>query len=216
MPKIRKITRKITLRPSPVTVTEAIELSKQRYRTGRDSLTSEQVDQLIASFDLAWEKALIHLAVAAGLRRVDIVNLKRRDFDPATGSLTYYEKKKHRTRTIMIPSAAAIQSVKIHLNSCRKSEWLFPSPLLGPNYEKAHVSDKQAYDMFNEHLDLVKIRRRPFHSLRATCIKLCENAGWSSTETAELVGDTVRVIQEHYSTPSDEQMAAVATTKPIV
>lgn len=216
MAKLAKIKRKITLRPGPVTVTQAIEASKERYRTGRDSLTQEQVDQLLASFDLAWEKALIHLAVAAGLRRIDIVNLKRRDFDPATGRLTYYEKKKHRTRTIVIPSSAAVQSVRIHLNSCRKSEWLFPSPLNGLNYEKAHVSDRQAYDMFNEHLIKCGIRPRPFHALRATCIKLCEKAGWTSTETAELVGDTVRVIQEHYSTPSDEQMASVATSKPIV
>ncbi len=203
--------------PAQVAPSSAIiQASKERYRTGRDSLTSEQVSRLLASTSTAWEKALLHLAVATGLRRVDIVNLKRRDFDPKTGQLTYYEKKKHRTRTIVIPSADAIQSVIIHLSTCRKSDWLFPSPLLGKNYERAHVSDRQAYDLFNEHLDVCGIRRRPFHSLRATCIKLCEKAGWSYSETAELVGDTVRVIQEHYATPSDEQMASIATKKPIV
>jgi len=188
----------------------------RRYKTGRDALTAEQVQQLLESFTTAWEKALFHLAVSTGLRRIDIANLKRRDFDPVKGTLTYYEKKKKRTRTVVIPSKGAIQSLTIHLNSSRDSEWMFPSPLNGPKYRKAHISDRQIYDLFNEHLDKLGIRRRPFHALRATCVKLCEAAGWKPEQTAELIGDSVRVVQEHYATPSDEQMAEIAKERPII
>jgi len=186
------------------------------YKTGRDSLTSKQVQDLLCSFDSISEKALIHLVIATGLRRIDIVNLKRKDLNPDNGELLYYEHKKRRTRKIVIPSKEAIQSLKMHLTACRKSEWLFPSPLKGKQYKDAHISDRHAYDIFNEHLDKIKIPRRPFHSLRATCIKLCEQAGWKPEETAELVGDTVRVIQEHYQTPSEQQMNEIAKIKPIL
>jgi integrase len=137
-------------------------MSKERYRTGRDSLTTAQVASLLEAFSRPWEKALIHLAIAAGLRRTDLVALKRNDFYPDTGRLTYYEKKKRRTRSITIPSPAAIQDLKMHLNTSRKSEWMFPSPLNGPTFKKSHISDRQAYDLFNEHLDQIGIRRRPF------------------------------------------------------
>jgi integrase len=189
---------------------------KTPYKTGRDALTPKQVQDLLSSFDSISEKALIHLVIAIGLRRIDIVSLKRNDFNQDTGELLYYEHKKRRTRKVVIPSQDAIQSLKMHLTACRKSEWMFPSPLQGKNFKDKHISDRQAYDMFNEHLDKIKVPRRPFHSLRATCIKLCESAGWKPEETAELVGDTVRVIQEHYQTPSEEQMSEIARSKPIL
>ncbi len=189
---------------------------KTPYKTGRDALTYKQVQDLLSSFDSISEKALIHLVIATGLRRIDVVSLKRNDFNPDTGELIYYEHKKRRTRKIVIPSKEAIHYLRMHLTSSRKSEWLFPSPLKGKQYKDKHISDRQAYDIFNEHLDRIKIQRRPFHSLRATCIKLCEAAGWKPEETAELVGDTVRVIQEHYQTPSEEHMGELARSKPVL
>ena len=184
------------------------------YKTGRDALTEQNVKDLLESFNNIQDKAIIHLAVACGLRRSDIVNVKRNDVNLESGQLTYYEHKKDRTRTVMIPSSAALHTLRLHVNSCKKSKWLFPSPLNGKTDK--HISDRQIYDIFNEHLDVIKVRRRPFHSLRATCIKMCEAAGWKDFETAELVGDTVRVIQEHYSTPSVQEMQALAKDKQIL
>lgn len=184
------------------------------YKTGRDALTSGEVEKLLNSFDSIQEKAIIQLAVSTGLRRVDVVNIKHNNLDLKKGTLTYYEHKKRRTRTINIPSNAAIHTLSMHLNSCKKSKWLFPSPL--NTKEDKHISDRQIYDIFNEHLDIIKIKRRPFHALRATCIKLCEGAGWRDIETAELVGDTVKVIQEHYQVPSDSQMKKLANDNQII
>ena len=39
---------------------------------------------------------------------------------------------------------------------------------------------------------------------------------WAEYETAALVGDTVRVIQEHYLTPSTSQMDEIADLKQII
>ena len=184
------------------------------YRTGRDALTAKEVERLLESFDSIQEKAIIQIAIATGLRRVDVVNIFRKNINIETGELTYHEHKKNRQRTIVIPSNGTIHTLKMHMNSCKKSKWLFPSPL--NTKEDKHISDRQIYDIFNEHLDLIGIRRRPFHALRATCVKMCEDAGWRDFETAELTGDTVRVIQEHYKTPSTSQMNALAKDNQII
>lgn len=60
------------------------------------------------------------------------------------------------------------------------------------------------------------IPKRPFHALRATCIKFCQAAGWSVEATAKHVGDTILVIQEHYTTPSQSEMKEFAQGKPII
>lgn len=184
------------------------------YKTGRDALTDKNVKDLLESFSNLQEKALIHLTIACGFRRNDVVNIKQQDANLETGAITYYEHKKNRTRTITIPSSAALHTLRLHVNSCKKSKWLFPSPL--STRADKHVSDRHMYDVFNEHLELIGLRHRPFHSLRATCIKMCERAGWKDYETAELVGDTVAVIQEHYSTPSEQEMHELAIAKQIV
>jgi integrase len=182
------------------------------YKTGRDALTKGEVERLLESFDSIKEKAIVQLAITTGLRRVDVVNINRNDYDPGNGKLTYYEHKKRRTRTIVIPSKATIQTLNMHLNSAGKSKWLFASPL-DPN---KHISDRHIYDIFNEHLDKIKLRRRPFHSLRATCIKLCKEAGWEDTAISELTGDTIRVIQEHYMVPSEDEMQELAENRQII
>lgn len=60
------------------------------------------------------------------------------------------------------------------------------------------------------------LRPRPFHSLRATCIKLAQWKGWTPEQVAKLTGDSIRVIQQHYSTPSRDEMQKVATEKPLL
>ena len=66
------------------------------------------------------------------------------------------------------------------------------------------------------YLDRAGLPRRPIHARRATCIKLCQGRGWSAEQTAELVGDEVKTIQEHYLTPSVEEMRAVMEDKPVI
>jgi hypothetical protein len=57
---------------------------------------------------------------------------------------------------------------------------------------------------------------RPFHALRATCIKLCQSKGWTPEQTAEHVGDRISTIQAHYLTPSVEEMKAVVSARVLI
>lgn len=189
-------------------------LNKQPYKTGQFALTTGQVDTLLKSFDSIQDKAMVSLAISIGLRREDLVHVKYNDVN--LPQITYYEQKKKRTRTVTIPSDEVIQTITMHINSMRKSEWLFPSPKTTGKFKNAHVSSRHAYDVFNEHLDQVGIKRRPFHSLRATCYKLLQKSGWKERQACEMLGDSLRVAQEHYDAPSDEEMAELATTKQIL
>lgn len=186
-------------------------IQKKTYKSGEHALTLKQVKVLLHSFDRISDKAVISLAISTGMRREDIAKIKRADYNPP--EITYYESKKARTRTITIPSQECIQSINMHLNSCRSSKWLFPS-----SYGKTdnHISGRQLYNILNKTLTKLKINNRPFHSLRATCYKLCESAGWGPRKAAALLGDTLQVAEEHYNAPSTEEMRELAIEKPII
>lgn len=187
----------------------------ERYKAGEKALTIKQVQKLLLSFSNVQDKAIISLAVSTGLRRADIVEIKRKDYDPEKGTITFYENKKRRTRTVFIPSQETIQTLNMHLTTARPSPWLFPSPKVTGKFKNAHISDRHIYDIFNEHLAKVGIDPRPFHSLRATCYKLCQSAGWSIRKACELIGDTMEVAELHYNAPSTEEMQEISKEKPI-
>ena len=189
-------------------------LKSQPYKTGQFALTSMQVDKLLQSFNSIQDKAMISVAISIGLRREDLVRLKYNDVK--LPHITYYEQKKRRTRTVTVPSDEVIQTIKMHINSMRKSEWLFPSPKTTGKFKNAHVSSRHVYDVFNEHLDQIGVKRRPFHSLRATCYKLLQVAGWKERQACEMLGDSLRVAQEHYDAPSEEEMNDLAKHKQIL
>lgn len=189
--------------------------SKEQYKSGQHALTAKQVKELLLSFSNLQDKALIALAVSIGLRREDLVSIKKNDYDPKRGTITYYENKKKRTRTVYIPSQETIQLLNMHISSCRKSEWLFPSPKETGKYKNAHVSSRHVYDILNEHLESIGLDKRPFHSLRATCYKMCQEAGWTQRKAAELIGDSLMVAETHYNAPSDEEMKDIAKEKPL-
>lgn len=189
--------------------------SKEEYMSGQHALDEKQVKALLLTFDDIQEKAMIALAVAIGLRREDLVSIKKKDYDPQKKTITYFEKKKKRTRTLRIPSQEAVQLLNMHLKTCRSSQWLFPSPKTTGIYKNSHVSSRHIYDIFNEHLDIAKIERRPFHALRATCYKLAQSKDWSMRKAAELLGDTLRVAEMHYNAPSRREMEEIAEEKPL-
>jgi len=189
--------------------------SKEEYKSGQHALDEKQVKALLLTFDSIQDKAMIALAVALGLRREDLVSIKRKDYDPQKKTITYFEKKKKRTRTLRIPSQEAVQLLNMHLKTCRSSQWLFPSPKTTGIYKNSHVSSRHIYDIFNEHLDIAGIDRRPFHALWASCYKLAQAKGWSMRKAAELLGDTLRVAENHYNAPSRREMEEIAEEKPL-
>jgi integrase len=180
-----------------------------RYRTGELSFTPREYEKILTVCNTLEEELLIQMAVSTGLRRIDISRIRIGDIDLSNGHLAYYEHKKRRNRVIPL-SPKILQLLKKYLNSLPKNqEYLF-------SWGKNQYGDRTAYRRVQDLCDRAGIPRRPFHALRATCIKFCQKAGWSPEQVSELTGDTIRVIQEHYATPSKQEMCELVREKEII
>ena len=191
---------------------------KKGYTTGEKSLTFEQVSSLLRIMEDLTDLALFEVAVTGGLRRGDIVKLNWSNLDFSTGKLSFHEQKKKRVHTVFLPQKT-LQTLKMLRNANPDDFWIFTG-FSEKRHGRGHMSERTAYDRFQEYLVKAGIQteadRRPFHALRSTCIKLCQKKGWTIEQTAKHVGDTVRVIQEHYNTPSEEEMKAATESKPLI
>jgi integrase len=175
---------------------------KERYKSGEKALTRKEYDKLLAVIDNIEDEVLIKLAVSTGLRREDLTALKIADIDFDQGRLTFYEAKKRRNRTIDIEPAVVLL-IRKFLKTFEKRELLFS------------FTGRTAYNHLNHWCVIANIPTRPFHALRATCVKFGQQAGRSPEAMAKLLGDTMEVIQIHYSTPSADEMAEDAKERPI-
>lgn len=187
---------------------------REQIRTGEHSLSVEEAKQILRKCEDFTEKMLLKVAMYTGIRRSDIAQLSWKNIDFNDRSITYYESKKDKTRTIYV-SEELINELK-QLRSIHKEEYyLFPGRV-DKKYGKGHISSKTAYNILQRNLETAGLTRRPFHSLRATCVKLCQANGWSVEQTAKHIGDTVRVVQEHYATPSVSEMKELSQEKQIL
>jgi integrase len=188
------------------------QIGNMSYRTGQKALTKAQVNKLLETIPDLKDLVLIELAIAIGLRRSDVIRILHRDIDTVGCKLTYYEKKKKRTRTVPIPQRLA-KDIERWFRASKniKTDWLFPA-----KNPKNHISSRTVYNILQRNLKLAGLPSRPVHALRATCVKLCQAKGWTAEQTAELIGDTIRVVQEHYATPSVEEMKQVMHEKSII
>lgn len=171
---------------------------KERYKSGEFALTPKEVEQFLAVITDVRDLALFQVALSAGLRRDDIVNIKKADINFEEKKLAFNEKKKKRIHTVYLPDKV-LTTIKMVLNAFpkEKDKRLFP------------ISSKTAYNKFQTYLERSGLHQRPFHCLRATCIKLCQARGWHETKTAAHVGDRVATIQEHYLVPSAAEMREI-------
>jgi len=174
----------------------------ESYRTGEKALTRSEYDKLLASIDNLEDELTLRLGVSTGLRREDLFGLKIADLDLEHSKVTFRESKKNRSRTIDL-EPGVILLIRKFLKTFEKRELLFS------------FTGRTGYNHFNSWCEIAGIPRRPFHALRATCIKFCQQAGWTPEQVSKLTGDSIRVIQEHYSTPSADEMAEVVREKPI-
>lgn len=185
--------------------------SEESYRTGEFALTDEEVEKLLGVSEDFKEHVFLKFAISTGLRRSDVVAIKWKDVDLVNRRITFYEKKKDRIKDVYISEGMA-QDLR-RLQSVQAGEYYVFTGRSEPKYGKGHLSSRSAYDVLQRNLKKAGIEKRPFHSLRATCIKMCQRRGWSEAQTAKHVGDTVRVIQEHYSTPSAGEMQEAAVNR---
>lgn len=180
-----------------------MKLKSDRYRTGQKALTLKEYEKLIEVIDNVQDELLIKLAITTGIRRADICAIKINNINLEHETLTYYEKKKRRWRTIYL-EPSIILLIKKHLKTIEKRENLFS------------FTGRTAYRHLNNFCRIAGIPERPFHALRATCVKFCQRKGWAPEQVSELTGDSIPVIQKHYTTPSDMEMRELIREKPIL
>jgi len=184
----------------------------ERYKTGEKALTDNEYEKLMAVVDNVEDECLFTVAISTGLRRFDVTNIQIDNIhfhtDDHPGNwLTYNERKKgNRIRTIPL-NERSTQSIKKLINTRSKTN---------KNPKLFSFNDRTAYNRLKNACEKAGIKQRPFHALRATCIKRCQRAGWTPEQVSALTGDTIAVIQEHYSTPSISEMHEVVTGKSIL
>ena len=155
---------------------------------------------------------LLTLAIETGIRREDLVSIPIEGLNLGAGELTFRETKKKRTRTVNLGETLTSTLRQYTTVLPKGTRWLFPSREHG----KGHLSGKTAWNALDGALRRAGLKPRPFHSLRATCVKVAQRRGWTPEQIAELTGDTIRVIQQHYSTPSHDEMRLLAKEKPLL
>ena len=189
---------------------------RTRYTSGEKALSLDEWNLLQPCIDNLEDEVMLKLAVSTGIRREDLGYSAKHnsgirisditELPDGTGKMNFLEHKKNRIHEVPL-SKEMIRLIKLLINSRTKA---VKSPFL------ITYSGRTCHRRLQEYCDKANIPRRPFHALRASCIKLCQKAGWRVEEVAKLTGDTIAVIQEHYSTPSDSEMQEAIKTKAII
>ena len=180
-------------------------------KTGEYALTETQVNKLLSVVGRIDHEVLLRIAIELGLRRADVVALEQKNIDFDKQVILFNETKKG-SKIHQVPvSDSLAKKIEQHLNVVGRNKWLFPSS----HNPKKHISSKTAWNTLNKYLIKAKLPQRPFHALRATCIKLCQRKGWSIEQVMKLTNDTFRTIKEHYDVPGEEEMLEIAKTKPL-
>jgi integrase len=173
-----------------------------RYKKGQNSgekaLTRNEYEKCLLACGTQEDRVMLMIGVELGLRRKDLVNIKVVDIDITGAKLSFFEHKKDRIRTLPL-SPRLTQEIQILLNTLpRGQKTLF-----------SYKSDRTVWNRLNSVFDRVSIERRGVHALRGTCVKLRQQEGWTAEQTAKLIGDRVETVWNHYSTPSDNEIAAL-------
>ena len=166
------------------------------------AFSESEVARLLSACGTLADYIMILLAVRYGFRREDIVRLKIRDINIEQKTLTFYEKKKDRTRTIPIEYDVSME-LKRYIATLPKNE-IFLLPFQDGSTAWRHLQD------------LCKIAGipvpngrtgRPFHALRGTCLKIRQKQGWTVNECASLIGDDAGTVFKHYLTTTPSELA---------
>lgn len=180
-------------------------------KTGEYALTEGQVKKMLLIVGRIDHEVLLRIAIELGLRRADVVAIEQKNIDLNKQILLFNETKKGGKIHQVPLSDSLTKLIKQYLNVVGKNKWLFPSS----HGHKKHISSKTAWNILNNYLLKAGLPPRPFHSLRATCIKLCQRKGWSIEQVMKLTNDSFRTIKEHYDIPGEEEMIEVAKKKPM-
>lgn len=194
--------------------------------TGEVSFTRKEVEKLLTACTSLEDEVLVRLAATTGLRRVDISRVAIANINIAEGKLTYTEHKKwvggkkgdagatQRIRTIPL-HPTVVQKIGQLIDSLGKAGIKKNRGFLF-SWGKSRWGDKTAWYRLQALCERADIPPRMFHAFRATAIKLMQQAGYSPEEVARITGDTIPVIQRHYSTPTEAELTETVRQKELI
>jgi integrase len=185
-----------------------MKLYSDRYKTGEKALTRDEYNKLMKVITNLQDELLIRLGIATGIRREDLCNIECDNIDLKDKTLMFCESKKRRNKIVDLPDEI-ISLIQKFYNTFDKSE------LKKRKYLFDYVG-RTAYRHFNHWCKVADIPERPIHALRATCIKFAHDAGWSDEAISKLTGDKIATIQEHYMTPSIDEMRQLTQRKAFI
>jgi integrase len=181
-------------------------MKKPILYTGEKALTRDEYEKLLSVCESVEQKLMLMIGASLGLRRFDLSRIVVRNINFEDHTLTYLEKKKgDAPHTVYIPSKLE-QELKLFINDHNK----------GVNDKLFSVKDRQLCRWYHHLCDKAGIEKRGIHSLRGTCVKFCQNSGWTIEQTAKLINDKVSTVQEHYATPSQSEMKEVTRIKEVI
>lgn len=186
-------------------------MKREKYKSGQKALTPAQVTKLLSVVDNLQDEVLLKLAISAGIRRYDISKITIDNINLEDNYVEFLEKKKGGRIKRCYISHDVANTIKKWLNIKPKgNKYLFPGRGNKP------IGDKTAYNKLQIYLIRAGLPKRPFHALRATAYKIAQVNGWTIRQAAEHIGDSTRVAEEHYGTPSTEEMKDRAINNPII
>ncbi len=193
---------------------DASRKNRSPYRSGELSLTTEEFDRVLDNAPTFADRVLLEVTVSIGIRRDDVVAIRREgvEFDGDVVVISYYESKKSRDRHVRA-GGRVVTDLRAHLRDLpHGTRWVFPAR----KGNRGHLSGRAAYDILQRSLIGAGLTPRPFHVLRATCVKIAQAKGWKPIEVAELTGDTLRTIERHYAVPTVGEMREAARSRPLL
>lgn len=191
-----------------------MKYTSKGHTSGEKALTKKEYEKLLSVIDTIEDELFLKMAITTGLRREDLANVKISNLNLNEKLLIFHESKKGNDRQIPIPDEIALLISK-YLKTIEKRDLLFS------------CSGTQIYRRFNGYRDKTKryrpgyfekagIANRPIHAFRATAIKFMKDAGFSDPQIMAITGDTLEVIQQHYMTPSIDELRDVVQKKAIL
>jgi integrase len=196
----------------------------EKYRTGEVAFAPTEVEALLRNAPTHEDELILLMGLGTGLRREDMAGILIRNINLEEGTLLFREHKKDRRergrwtrRGRYIPGKVVVEAWRTIPLSPRLQEAIRKYlPTAPSNVRLFPMTGRSLWNRLDRMCELAGIPPRPFHALRATMIKNAQRAGWPPEAVAKLTGDTLQVIQAHYTVPSSAEMRELAQGKELI
>jgi len=174
------------------------------------ALSEGEVKRLLDACSDLSDYIMILLAVRYGFRRDDVVSIKIKDLvlDSSEPTLTYYEHKKNRSRTIPIEQDVVVD-LRRYINTLPKEQ---TNLLKITDGSTAWIHLQNLCEVAGIPVPVGRTGR-PFHALRGTCVKMRQKQGWTLHQTAFLIGDDPETVSKHYALATSSEIADIMNKK---